>query len=332
MRHKTKTIRRGVLALAALVLPACILPACIPPVFAQGDNSGSPQISPLRDNVYFVRGSASNSGFVIGTDGVLVIDTLRTIPEAQAERDAIGRLTKHPVVAVAFTHSDPDHLAGRPLYPKEALTIAQENTRATIMASAADAANGGPFFGPIYQRLLPDYLPNRLVEDRKDATIAGVRVQFLHIAPGHSSGDLIVYLPDQKIVFGGDLVLTNQSRFPIIHIGGSSLGWIEAVKAILALDTDIIVPGHGPIETREQLQARLADAEKRRHDIKRMVVAGKSWEEVEAALPDIAVNPNFPSFTRTTYDELTKGYPGPAVPPWANMPGGKVTAAEHGAH
>ena len=313
--------------MSGLALALCALPA-----LAQGESGASPTITSLRGPVYFVRGSASNSGFVIGTDGVLVIDTLRTIPEAQAERDAIGRLTPNPVVAVAFTHGDPDHLAGRPLYPREAITIAQENTRATILASAADAANGGPFFGPIYQRLLPDYLPDRLVEDRKDTIIAGMRVQFLHIAPGHSSGDLIVYLPDQKIVFGGDVVLTDQSRFPIIHIGGSSLGWIETVKAILALDADIIVPGHGPIETRAQLQARLADAEKRRHAIKMMVVAGKSWEDIAAALPDEAANPNFPTFTRTTYEELTRGYPAPAVPPWANMPGGKVVASGAPAH
>ena len=77
----------------------------------------------------------------------------------------------------------------------------------------------------------------------------GVRMVLMYVAPAHTSGDLFVYLPDQKIVFAGDIHLTNSGRFPVIKIGGSSLGWIASMKAMLALDADTYVPGHGPIET-----------------------------------------------------------------------------------
>ena len=140
----------------------------------------------------------------------------------------------------------------------------------------------------------------------------------MHVAPAHTSGDLIVYLPAQKIVFGGDIILTNTGRFPVIHFGGSSLGWIESMKAILALDADSYVSGHGPMFTKAQRQAQLRDVEQRRADVKALVDQKKSMAEVEQALPEPGANAMFLTFTQTVYKELTGGYP-PASPPWTNL-------------
>ena len=87
---------------------------------------------------------------------------------------------------------------------------------------------------------------------------------------------------------------------------------------MLALDADTYVSGHGGMESKAQLRARLADVEQRREQIKAMVYAGKTLEEVEQALPEKVVVAQFPSFNATTYAELSKGYPD-AVPPWANI-------------
>ena len=154
--------------------------------------------------------------------------------------------------------------------------------------------------------------------DTQTVTLDGVRMVLMHVAPAHTSGDLIVYLPAQKIVFGGDIITTNLGRFPVVHIGGSSLGWMESVRAILALDADTIVSGHGGIETRAQLAARLRDANERREQVKAMVYAGKTKAEVVQALPEPGASPMFATFTETIYDEFVKGYP-PASPPWANL-------------
>ncbi len=90
------------------------------------------------------------------------------------------------------------------------------------------------------------------------------------------------------------------------------------MKAMLALDADTYVRGHGPIETKAMLRARLRDVEQCREQIKAMVDQNKSLAEVEQALPETASSPLFPTFTQITYEELTKGYP-PARPPWANI-------------
>ena len=139
----------------------------------------------------------------------------------------------------------------------------------------------------------------------------GVQAVLIHLAPAHTSGDLVVYLPDRKLVFAGDIITTSAAvgHYPIIHPGGSSLGWIATLKAILALDAETYVPGHGAIETKPQLRIRLAEAERRRDAVKSLVDQKKSLAEVEQSLPDSVPGSRFPTFTRVVYEELTRGYP-----------------------
>lgn len=272
---------------------------------------------PLKGGAYWVEGGVSNTGFVVGDKGVVVIDTQINAEDAQKQLAAIAKVTPKPVNTIVLSHADPDHVGGLPAYPAGTPIISQENTRSEMQMAAADP-NGGPLFGPLYHELAAHFLPTRTIGSTESVVLDGVRMELLYVAPAHTSGDLVMYLPEQKVVFGGDILLTNNGRFPVIHLGGSSLGWITTVKALLALDAETYVPGHGPLETKAQLRARLTDVEQRREQIKAMVSANKSLAEVEQALPEPGANPVFLTFARTVYDELTKGYP-PASPPWANI-------------
>ncbi len=155
-------------------------------------------------------------------------------------------------------------------------------------------------------------------KNKETLKIDGVKLELYHWAPAHTSGDLVVYLPSEKIVFTGDIIAT-QMPDPLIHLekNGSSEGWITTTKGIVALNADHFVPGHGDVQTKADIQKRLADAEAKRAKIKELVAQGKSLDEIRAAVGDPPPargrgpggggrGPGFASFTQVVYEELTK--------------------------
>lgn len=301
--------------LAALTL--ALAAACAAPAHAQFKPAPfALSTHALGGGAYWIEGGSANAGFIVGQQGVVVIDAQMTVDNARAQIAEIARLTPKPVNALVITHGDPDHVGGAPAYPAGTTIIAQENTRSQIQAAAADTS-GNPT-AQVYRALL-DFLPGHTVGTSETLAPDGVRM-VLTYAPAHSGADLWVYLPDQKVVFAGDIITTNTGRYPIIHYdtGGTSQGWIAAMKAMLALDADTYIPGHGAIETRAMLQSRLRDAEQRREQVKALVNQNKSLAEVKAALPEAPSPLPFLSYVETTYLELTRGYP-PAAAPWTNL-------------
>jgi cyclase len=138
-----------------------------------------------------------------------------------------------------------------------------------------------------------------------------VKFELLHWAPAHTSGDLMIYLPADRIVFAGDVIA---STLPdaLIHLEkhGSSEGWVTTVKGMLKLNVDQVVPGHGNIMTKDDVRMRLARVEEKRAKVKELVGQGKSLAEIKTALGDPAPaaggrGPGFPTLTEVIYRELT---------------------------
>jgi len=257
----------------------------------------------LRGGVYWSSGGdGGNTGIIVGKGGVIVIDAKTTANSARDMLAQIAKLTPEPITHVILTHSDADHVNGLAAFPKGLTIIAQEGCKKEIEESLS-----GPRPSP------RESIPNHTVAKKEVTTIDGVRVQLLHWVPAHTSGDLITYLPDQKIVFVGDIIATMQT-YTGIHPekNGSSAGWITTMKGIIALDADTFVPGHGDLQTKADLQKRLARVEERRAKIKELVAQGKSLDQVKQALNDTekdTVLPNglvFPTFTEVVYKEVAK--------------------------
>lgn len=215
----------------------------------------------------------------------------------------IAKISSLPVNVVVISHSDPEHINGLPAFPAGVQVIAQENARSEMVEALA---NPHPDFTPP-PPALKDYLPTRTVRDRADLTLDGVHLILLHPGPAHTDGDLMLYLPAQKIVFAGDIL---DGSLPGIHPKkhGSFLGWVAFMKAMLALDADIFISGHGQPQTRADVAARIQTAEERRAEIKRMVDQHKTLDEIKHALgevPPTGMAAHGPTFTESIYQELT---------------------------
>jgi glyoxylase-like metal-dependent hydrolase (beta-lactamase superfamily II) len=219
--------------------------------------------------------------------------------------DDIAKITPKPVTMVILTHSDGDHVNGLASFPDGIRIIAHENNKKEQEAALTAGGRGAPPAG---------HLPTQVVtKNKENLKLDGVKVELLHWGPAHTSGDLVVYFPDQRIVFTGDIIAT-QLPDPLIHLekNGSSEGWITTTKGIVALNADQFVPGHGDVQSKAAIQKRLGDTEAKRAKIRDLIAQGKSLDEIKTAVGDPPPaqgrggrGPNFASFTEVVYKELT---------------------------
>ncbi len=275
----------------------------------QGRGAAAPFMThQLKPNVYWIEGGGGNSGVIIGDKGVIVIDAKTTAAGGKELLENIAKLTPKPVTTVILTHSDGDHVNGLASFPAGVKVIAQENNKKEQETALAAGGRGAP---------PADHLPTQVIsKDKESLKIEGVKFEFHHWAPAHTSGDLIIYMPSEKIVFCGDIIAGGKTADPLIHLekNGSSEGWITTVKGIVAFNADEFVEGHGDVLAKADIQKRLADAEAKRAKVKDLVAQGKSLDDIRTAVGDPPPaapggggrGPGFPSFTTVVYQELTK--------------------------
>jgi glyoxylase-like metal-dependent hydrolase (beta-lactamase superfamily II) len=250
-------------------------------------------------------GSGGNSTIIIGKTGVIVVDAKQTDAGAKDLLAQIAKITPKPVTTAIITHSDGDHLNGLVAFPAGIKIIAHENNKKEQQTALAAGGRGAP---------PADRLPNQVTTKKKESmTIEGVKFELYHFAPAHTSGDLVVYLPAQKIVSTGDIVVTNRADDnPNIHFekNGSVDGWLTNLKGMIGLNAETYVTGHGDLVTKADLQRKLAATTARRDKIAAMVKEGKTVDQIKAALPDA---------------------PAPGAPPrGAGAPAGGAAAAARG--
>jgi cyclase len=199
----------------------------------------------------------SNSGFV-NRSGGLVVDTFWDLPHTRELIGEYARVWREPARRVVNTHANGDHCWGNQLFPdaeiighrlcaagfgKESPVMLQALRDATSSEDPAIASLAGKLgdwdFAGI--ELRP---PTRLIDERLRLDLDGLPVELVYVGPAHTSGDVIVHLPEQRIVFTGDILFR---RCTPIGWDGTYDKWIEALDAIVALAPEQIVPGHGPL-------------------------------------------------------------------------------------
>ena len=265
--------------------------------------AGPLQVHQLTSSVYWVEGGVGNCGFIIGDHGVIVVDTTIS-PESGMEFLAhIAKITPKPVATVILTHGDFDHIGGLAAFPTGLTIIAQENNKKKMEAAVAARR----------RMVSANHLPNRVIKNREAIEIEGVKLELLHYAPAHTNGDLVIYLPDQRIVFTGDIFCMDQFR-ALIHREqkGTAEGWITSAKGVVALDADRFVVGHGSVQTREMLQQRISEAKSERGKIIDLFAKGLSLEQIQTLVGDPptsqakpgASGPRFTPFSEVVYQEL----------------------------
>jgi cyclase len=254
----------------------------------------------IADNIYIVKGGVANTGFVVGEKEVAAVDAEMTADSAQKMIDEIKKVTSKPLTKLILTHSDGDHVNGLAGFPKGMEIISSVQAK-NEMTEAFQAPNA---------QALQAFLPTRTFADKMDFDIAPERIRLLYFGPAHTSGDAVVFFPDRKLAFVGDLVFIG--RDPLIHRqkGGTSTGLIKTLKALLELNADRYVPGHGNIATKSDIQAEMKSLQEKQDKVRSLIREGKSLDEIKTAfgIPPAPAKPggfSFPSLVEVMYLEMS---------------------------
>ena len=182
---------------------------------------------------------------MIGDDGVAVIDTFWSQDAARQLLADIQARTKLPVKFVINTHYHLDHVAGNGVFAAAgAIVVAQENVRGWIREENLHLL--GAFLTPELKALTEAVVAPMVVYETDMNLYLGTRRIQVRSLPGHTGGDSVVFIPDAKVVFAGDLVWRNM--LPNL-IDASTKPWIETLDSLVAdsAPDSAFVPGHGEL-------------------------------------------------------------------------------------
>lgn len=226
-------------------------------------NAASAELTRLADNVYSYVGEkdslpthsfAANAGIVIGRDGVLVVDTLISAREGERFLADIRRVTTKPIKYVVNTHTHLDHALGNCVFEKlGAVVISHTADRKFMERVGADTLKNIGNYGlkPEDMTGTEIALPSLYFSDRLTIDLGGETVELIRMAPSHTEGSVVVSVPSRKLLFAGDILFTD---FHPYLADGDFNGWGKTLDAMLAMDLDKIVPGHGPLSTKKDLK------------------------------------------------------------------------------
>ena len=213
------------------------------------------------------------SMFVVTDDGVVVADGQGNLEETQRMIDHIAGISDQPITDVVVASDHGDHTAGNAAFPTEARFWAHPTSAAALERMAANNAD------------LP--MATGLVSDIEVLQMGGREIRLQFLGRAHTGGDLVVYLPEEKIMFMSEAYL--HRIFPAMRSAFPS-EWVDMIEAAQAMDVDIYVPGHGFVDHPSVLEEEL---EVFQGAIRTVIAEAHRWHEEGFDLQDATAGATF---------------------------------------
>lgn len=222
----------------------------------------------VAGNVYMLEGQGGNIGVSLGDDGILIIDD-QFARLADKIRAALKDLGTGKLKFVLNTHHHGDHTGGNAIFGKEATIVAHTNVFKRLSADDKQPREA---------------LPVITFDDSVSVRFNGEEIFLKHFPHGHTDTDSIVYFKESKVVHMGDHFFSGAFPFIDTSNGGTVKGYVRNVGAAIEdLADDVkIIPGHGPLSTKADLEAFHSMLVDCIGIVEEQVKAGKSLDDAKA--------------------------------------------------
>ena len=240
------------------------------PVVARGGfGPTEPAIAKFREGIYLIRTNGSGNITVFTSDDAVLLVDSKLTNEYDKVLPLLRSVTNKPIRYLINTHFHLDHTGGNIGFAGlGAQIIATGNTRARLSKTQQTG------------------LPVITFDDHMDVYFGGKTLKLYYYGRGHTDGDLVIYIPEEKLVMTGDLFAGWGPSIRLIDYngGGSLVQWPATLDKVMALDFDTVIPGHSGVTDRAHVKAYL-DENRRMLDLIRMLRgAGKDPKEITTAV------------------------------------------------
>jgi cyclase len=303
--------------------------------------------------------AVSNAGVIVLESGVLLFDTHFTPEAGDALQDKIKAVTTRPVRYIVNSHFHADHTHGNQSFPGARQILATTSARRDMLQKdlaslnqvqtiaqsqleqlskdirlEKDPQKQAEMRAQLTQRsafmrrmsALRILVPGLTIDDNLSLIDGAREVEMIFMGPGHTEGDLVLILPQEKIAFLGDMFF--HEAIPNVE-DAHMLDWIKALQQALSLDARIFVPGHGQTGTKADVQEFLGYMEDLKALVEPAVLRGDTLEQVihDLRVPAKYAGYNFQNFfpanLQKIYAELKAAQAAAAVQEGVKKQGGK---------
>ncbi len=235
-------MQKSILGLVSALL------CCVPALSQQAQRNpvGQTALRQIIPGHYVFSSGTFNSGVIVTSEGVVVLDALNSEAAGRAERDAIANTIRQPVRALVSSTFHNNYTKGNLAFA-DVWKIGHENYRTDLLQLMQREK--------VSAEEQKARLPDQTFRDRVTLHLGGKEIQILYVGRAHTRGDSIIYVPQDRIVYLSELFFADQ----FLYIDdGYGLDWLKALDAVEGLGAEIFVPAHGPIpadprETRQGL-------------------------------------------------------------------------------
>ena len=242
-----------------------------------------------------VGGSGARGGVYIGDNGVLVIDAKMDKNSVEQVLEGIRKITGKPIKYMVNTHSDGDHISGNKYLPETITVIAQENCRKDLFRPLRDG-HPSEWSNPD----MTPFIPSLTFRDKMDVYLGSKKVKLRYFGIGHTTGDIVIYFPEEKTAFIGDQYFYGRPQLIHSHKGGNSFGHVENLSKMLeTLDAEKFYSGHSEPVDRKEIQNHINQMKNRQKKVESLLKKEKNLDEIKLEFEE-----NEAGLIETIYKEI----------------------------
>lgn len=281
-----------------IVIPLCIF------LLVSLSTAQQREVLPVRlemisEGLYgILDGRGARGGAYIGDNGVLLIDAKMDKNSVGETIQEIKKITDQPIKYLINTHSDGDHVTGNQYFPQTVIFIAHENCRKEFFHTKRDGTPSDwndPELAP--------FLPAITFHDKMTIHLGSKKVELWYFGVGHTTGDAVIYFPEEKAAFLGDQIFIGRPQLIHSYKGGNSFEHVNTLTKMLeTLEAEKFCSGHGDIIDRQMVRGHIAEMKKRQDKVKALHETGKTIDEIKQEFEE-----NEARLVEAIYNEIKTG-------------------------